>query len=518
MSEPLDFGSTMSVLYRRRRVLAASGLLGAVAGLLLVVESPPLYSSTTLVLLAPPPNNGGQVVERDMATEARIATSDAVLGRARTLVRPALGPRRIKQLVTVDSPSQSMLHITARGSTAHAAESLAEAVAASELAYEKQASSSLSNAEQAALRTRQSKLENQLATVTREIARARKLLQTEPPQSPRAGAAQTAVAQLTAQQSTLVLDIEGIKAERSARSTGPDATLVQHATPAKRPQLLVWQVVAAVLGMLVGAGLAAAVSVGLARRDRRLRTRDEIADALGTPVIGSLKSIRARTTAEWSTLLQSYRPSTVDVWSLRLVLDRIGAAPLLAAVAGARPGPKQHQLRLVLVVMAEDSGALAVAGQLASHTASLGVSTCLTTRQRHAFADPLWATGTMHDRGHELRPGLWVDPRRRKSPADLVAELVIVDRQQPVLPDLSHADAVLLIVSSGVATEDDLARVAVTSYEAGGRFRGVVVADPDSLDRTTGRLLQGERAAEPPMPMKLIGVEADEWRERNGGR
>ena len=107
---------------------------------------------------------------------------------------------------------------------------------------------------------------------------------------------------------------------------------------------------------------------------------------------------------------------------------------------------------------------------------------------------------------------------RRKSSSDLLLELAVVDRQQPVLPDLRRADAIVLIVSSGTATEEDLARVAVAAYESGGRFRGIVVADPDSLDHTTGRLLQAQRAVEPPMPMKLTGVETDEWRGRDGGR
>jgi hypothetical protein len=111
-----------------------------------------------------------------------------------------------------------------------------------------------------------------------------------------------------------------------------------------------------------------------------------------------------------------------------------------------------------------------------------------------------------------------VDPRRRKSSAGLVLELDVVDRQQPVLPDLRQADAIVLVISSGTATEEDLARVAVAAYESGGRFRGIVVADPDTLDHTTGRLLQAQRAVEPPMPMKLTGVDPDEWRGRDGGQ
>ena len=519
MSEQaLDIQAALSMLGRRRRVIIAAALLGAIAGVLLVLARPPLYSSSTLVLLPPPPN-AAQTGPRDMATATRIVTSDAVLGKARTLVDPVLSRDQVTELVTADSPSQDMVHIVARGSTRQAAESLARAVAAAELAYEQDASSSLSSAERAALDERQSRLEDQLATVNQEITRAKTLLKTESPKSPQARASQTALLQLTAQQSTLALDIESVQSQRSSQDTGPGATLVEDATPATRPRLVVWMVLSALLFAVLGVGAAACVVIAMASRDRRLRTRDEMADALGSPVIGSVKSHRVRTTAAWSQLLESYSPSPVDAWSLRQVLDRIGAGPLLAASGGRGARGKANHLTVVVVVPADDPEALAVAGQLASHTAALGVPTNLTARQRHAAADALWATSS---RGEEARPGLRVDPRRssvrRGSSSDLLLELAVVDRQQPVLPDLRRADAIVLIVSSGTATEEDLARVAVAAYESGGRFRGIVVADPDSLDHTTGRLLQAQRAVEPPMPMKLTGVETDEWRGRDGGR
>jgi capsular polysaccharide biosynthesis protein len=475
-----------------------------------------MYSSSTVVLLPPPQSNGGDTPSRDMLTETRIVTSDAVLDRARKLVSPALSREQIAQLVSADSPSQNMLHIVGRGSTRQAAESLAQAVAVAELAYQQVATSSLSNEDQVALGQRQARLESQLAAVNKEIDSTKTLLRNSAPASAAARAAQAARAQLTAQQSKLALDIDRIKSQRSA-STGPSATVVQRATPAKRPRLLVWMVLSSAAFALLGACLAAVVGVSLARRDRRLRTRDEIADALGTPVIGSVKSHRVRNTTGWSLLLENYRPSPVDAWSLRQALDLLGAGTLLAAAGRPSSLKATNQLSVAVVLMADDPAALAVAAQLASHTASLGVSTCLSAYQRHAAADSLWAAKSMYDRGAEVRPGLRIEPRRRKSSAALVVELAVVERQEPMLPDMRRADAIVLIVSSGTATEEDLARVAVATYEAGGRFRGIVVADPDSLDHTTGRLLQAQRAVEPPMPMKLTGVETDRWRDYEGG-
>ena len=519
MSEQaLDVQAVVSILGRARRTIATAAVLGAVVGVLFVLARPPLYASSTLVLL-PQSQSTAPGSGRDMDTETRIVTSDAVLNQARTKVEPHLSRDQIARLVSADSPSANLLHIVARGSTAKAAESLAQAVAESELDYQLQDSSTLSNSALAALDERQSRLEAQLATVEQEITRTKALLADQPRDSAQSRAAQTALAQLTAQQSKLVLDLDGVKGQRSEQQIGKAATIADNATPATRPRLVVWMVVSALLFSALGVGLAASVIIALARRDRRLRTRDEIADALGSPVIGSLVSQRTRTTAAWNQLLESYQPSPVDAWSLRQVLDRIGAGPLLAAAKGRDAEAKSGRLTVVVVVPADDPGALAVAGQLASHTASLGVPTLLTARQRHAAADALWATST---RGEETRPGLRVDPRRtavrRKGPTGLLLELAVVDRQQPVLPDLRRADAIVLVVSSGTATEEDLARVAVAAYESGGRFRGIVVADADSLDHTTGRLLQAERAMEPPLPMRLTGVELDEWREGDGGR
>jgi capsular polysaccharide biosynthesis protein len=516
--QTLDFHAALAVLGRMRRTIATAGVLGAVVGVLFVLARPPLYASSTLVLL-PPDQASGSTGGRDMVTETKIVTSDAVLGHARTKVDPPLSRDQISRYVTASSPSADLLSIVARGSTAGAAESLARAVAQAEVEYEQRSTSTLGSAELADLDQRQSQLEDQLAAVNQEIRRTQERLRSEPHGSSQAQADQTALAQLTAQLSPLVNNIDAIKGERSTHASGQGATIPEPATPATRPRLVVWLVASALLFAMVGVGLASCVIIIMARRDRRLRTRDEIADALGSPVIGSVRSNRVRTTAAWSQLLESYRPSPVDAWSLRQVLDRIGAGPLLAVAGGRSGGAKVRALRVVVVVPADDEGALAVAGQLASHTASLGVPTHLTARQRHAAADALWATSSGDE---ETRPGLWVDPRRtaarRTGPPGLRLELAVVDAQQPVLPDLRRADALVLIVSSGVATEDDLARVAVAAHESGGRFRGVVVADPDSLDHTTGRLLQAQRAIEPPMPMKLTGVETDEWRERDGGQ
>ena len=332
--QTLDLQLVLSTMRRRRRLLTTATLAGGLAGAVLVHLHPPMYSSTTLVLL-PDQSTVGSTGPRDMATETRILTSDAVLGSARKVVRPTLSSARIRELVTASSPSQNMLQIDARGTTAEAAESLAGAVAASELAYENDPTSSITQAEQAALDDRLSGLQDQLASVNEQIARIKGLLGTKPPASPEGIAAQAALGRLIAQQSPLKVQIDQVQSQQAAQSPSAEAKVLGPASPANRPRLVVWTLLSALLFALVAGGLAAILAVALARRDRRLRTRDEMADALGSPVIGSVKSYRVRNTAAWSLLLESYRPSPTEPGRCGRRSTR-SALPLFSPLPGDR--------------------------------------------------------------------------------------------------------------------------------------------------------------------------------------
>jgi hypothetical protein len=164
---------------------------------------------------------------------------------------------------------------------------------------------------------------------------------------------------------------------------------------------------------------------------------------------------------------------------------------------------------LTLVTLSDDPRALAVGPQLASHAASLGIQTRLCTGQGHDAAASLWSACASLRRESELRPGLLVDNRSRgRSNVDLTVRIVVVDQRHPQFVDLSPRAMTLLAISSGGATPDDLARAAVAAYECGAAFSGVIVADPDPLDHTTGRLQLQERAKQGPLPARITGVVA----------
>jgi hypothetical protein len=156
--------------------------------------------------------------------------------------------------------------------------------------------------------------------------------------------------------------------------------------------------------------------------------------------------------------------------------------------------------------------------QIASFAASLGIQTRLVAGQGHESAAALWAAcGNLSDEAG-ARPGLVVDTDLDEArPAELTVVLAVVDRQSPVLKEAA-ADVTLLAVSSGAGTAEDLARCAVAADDAGSRIDSIVVADPDALDRTTGRVSQQERMQRPVLPVRLTGPTAAEGGARNVSR
>ena len=89
---------------------------------------------------------------------------------------------------------------------------------------------------------------------------------------------------------------------------------------------------------------------------------------------------------------------------------------------------------------------------------------------------------------------------------DLTVVLAVVDGKQPKLSAVAPTAATVLAVAPGVGTREDLARLAVAVDDAGRRIDGIVVADPDPSDRTTGRRTLDERSRHAPLPLRVTGI------------
>ena len=234
-------------------------------------------------------------------------------------------------------------------------------------------------------------------------------------------------------------------------------------------------VTAGIVGFAIGLlGSAAFVLIRL-QRSRRLRFRDEIARAAGAPVIASLEGCSSCTTASaWRELLES-RPRATAEWALRHVLHTL--------LNG------EGQRRAVRVIsFAGDSPALTAGPRLALHAARSGIPTALLVEDPQVPGDdslmPLRAAFTGAEpvsRELPLAIGLnHVDP----DPPQLLVSIALFDGKSaiPAPPDTIN----LLSISPGFVTADEIAQLALEMADANLALDGIVVANPDPTDSTSG--------------------------------
>ena len=86
----------------------------------------------------------------------------------------------------------------------------------------------------------------------------------------------------------------------------------------------------------------------------------------------------------------------------------------------------------------------------------------------------------------------------------MTVTLAQLDRLDPKAGELPRTGTVLLAVGAARCTEEDLARLTMALHEAGRRLDGVVVADPDRSDRSSGRLLT-EDHDQVVLPLRVTG-------------
>jgi capsular polysaccharide biosynthesis protein len=256
------------------------------------------------------------------------------------------------------------------------------------------------------------------------------------------------------------------------------ARVLERATTASGGGLAPHLALYGVLGGLGGVLLGAVAALVIARGDRRLRVRDEIADAIGLPVLASVASYRAKDVSDWTNLLERYTPTAVDAWGLRKALHRLGLDP-------KEGGPAS----LAVISFAGDDAALPLGPQLAAYATSIGIASALVVGNHHEGANPV--------------PGGILPPGGR---VQLDVVVVVVDRDEPQLQDVVSTTTTVVAVSAGAVTAEDLARLAVAADDADRAIDGIVVADPDPSDRTIGRVPRSVRRSGSTLPTLLTGT------------
>jgi hypothetical protein len=270
-------------------------------------------------------------------------------------------------------------------------------------------------------------------------------------------------------------------------------------------QLIVYAVLGAILGALIGIIVAFVIS----RRDRRLRECDEIAGSIGIPVLASFPVDHPRDPAGWTKLLEEYKPGDLDAWRLRNALRQLGMAGF-----NVNSDSDGGSSSLTVLSLSSDPGAMAIGPQLAVFAASLGISTTLvigsqqdtdaTATLRTACDVPPPASSK---RSSYLRVAVSDGGQATRLPgAALTIVVAVVDALIPRVADTMHATTTVLGVSAGGTTAGQLARAASSAAADGREIDGILVADPEPTDHTTGRNPEPAGPMQPKVPGRLRGL------------
>jgi capsular polysaccharide biosynthesis protein len=506
--ELTDFRSSVSTLRRHRRVLAIAALVGLVAGgAYALVPAPPLTSTTLVLLPIPAVAESGS---SDIETQVQVALSSTVLERAGQAVVPALTARSVKKMVAVSGPTNQLLRIEATSRKAAQAQAVSQAVAESYVGYVSKTEREVTEAALADLTVRRQELQQQIGQLQDEINASTQRQRAVKSDSPEGRKEGRLFADLLTEQADLSVQLDKVKdkiavgGDVSSTSTSGTTVLQNASEPTGLPpllRLLIW----APLGAVAFTILTSIVLLVAARQDPRVRLRDEIADAVGSPVLGAVRSMPQQSIAGWATLLETYEATPVESWAFRQVLR--GALPDDLKHQHRVPGKIDHPQSVSIVSLTSDKRGLAIAPQLAAFASSVGITTHLVTAVGHQGETTLWAeNGNGMGGAQPIRPGLYVGDMPDGTTVDLSIYAVVLDRGQPRLVDVPVSEATILAVAAGTATEQELARVAIAVDDAGRHIDGIVVADPDETDRTSGRHTMDERSRRSTLPTRLTGI------------
>lgn len=288
----------------------------------------------------------------------------------------------------------------------------------------------------------------------------------------------------------------------SAPTGQVQARVVEPAASATGTALPIHVAVIALLGALAGALVGAGIALAISRRDRRLRDRDDIADAIGVSVLASIQVGHPSDPGGWTRLLEDYRPRAVDALRLRNALDQLGLANLTHTTGTS----------VAVLSLSRDRGALALGPQIAAFAAGLGIPTTLVfgPQQDRGTAATLRAACAALQKQSRPLGNLWVtvhdqDDTEVLADVGLTVVVSVVDSQSPNAAVTMRTAETVLGVSSGAATAEQLARVAASAFADDRNIAGIFVADPDPADRTTGRLPQVPRPRRRRMPTRAMG-------------
>lgn len=430
MSHQMNLREAIKIARRNKTIIGIAVAVGLIGGAAYGSISPTVLTAQSLVLVQTR-NPTDQVSTNPLGTQVVVATSTPVLAGAQQALGRSESLTKLKDQVTAESLTDSVLGISAQGSSAERAEQVANAVANSYVTF--------------------------------------------------VGSSESPVGRVAAR-------------------------VLQPASTATGGSPIIHRLTFGLIGLLVGGIIGFMAALARSRGDRRLRQRDDIANALGVPVLASVPASLPGSAQDWTKLLGGYQPSVLHAWRLRKALQHLAVAGV--NVTGPPRGAGASSVAVVSV--AGDQEALALGPQLAVFAASLGIPTTLvvgpqedpnlTATLRTACAE--WGKKRQGD----LRVAVVDHGYSAGGVASGLAVIVsVVDGADPKVGATMEATATVIGVSAGAVTADQLARVGISAIRSGRDISGILIANPDPLDHTTGRAPQLVVPPARRMPSRLTG-------------
>jgi capsular polysaccharide biosynthesis protein len=420
------------------------------------------------------------------------------LAAAGTSISPPVAPTTLRHEVVVTALSEDVLQVQVSASNGNDAERLANAVATDFIGYLAQTGAESNGGILTELQKENAQLTKQILNLQAQINKVEDRLAKEDAASPAGQQDASLLGSLRSEQEEVALQLNNVNsqlvtAQLSNSATASATQVLQKAAlvPASKVRVPLFVAAGAVAGLLIGC----LVAVARSQRDRRLRLRDELAGAIGVPVVASLSGWRCSSAKDWRRLVQRYQPSPVDTWNVRRVLQRVG-------IGGGDVRPE-----VAVVAFADDSPAIASGVQLAKAAAEAGLEVQLVVGDHPSLALLRTACTLPSEPGslagsHLYEPGHanpeFLDVR-------LTLSVISIDPERPQMPPIAATS--ILVVSSGFATAETLARAALAASDARSPFEGIVLVNPEPNDSTTGSVSQAERPRQPTrrIPQSLGG-------------
>lgn len=484
--QPLNVRRAIAVTRRRWVSIFALALAGSAVGLLLTVLRPPSYVARSGVLLPPSAVDAQGKPLRNVETEVSIASSAEVLGRAGKSLKPPRSPAALKDRVDVRALSVDILEMRAQATSPREAARVANAVATEYVSYSETASFQRTDRSMTLFRDQATDLDERIRDLDSQIAAVAARMAGQKPGSPE-GAQQQALldslrsSQVNTSRQLSVINSRIADAQLEAELTRSGLRVLEPATAPShpvRPRL----VLNTGIGGMVGLALGVLFAVAHGQRDRRVRARDEFAETAAAPVLLSLAVQTPKRLKDYRERLAQWVPSATERLALRQAFEQLGISPDNGAnlVVGTLPG---------------DRAALGLVMELASFAATSGMATSLLVTTTDPSMRDLRSACHSLTSGVDPRPSLSVSGTPPEAELDELGEfaltisLVNAADDDLAVPTWGRETYTTLAVSSGFATAETVASVALAWFDADHPLDGVLLANPEPTDTTTGRVV-----------------------------